>query len=127
MDPVVHFELPATDLERMQRFYQSCFGWQAFAPPGMRYVFVSTTPADPKTMAPVKPGAINGGMTLRQGPIQAPVLVVKVADLDKALAAVEKAGGKMVHGKTDVGPGISAYVQDTEGNTISLFQDKPAG
>jgi hypothetical protein len=29
MDPVVHFELPAEDRERMAAFYTSAFGWQA--------------------------------------------------------------------------------------------------
>jgi uncharacterized protein len=28
MDPVVHFELPAEDRERMAAFYTSAFGWQ---------------------------------------------------------------------------------------------------
>jgi len=28
MDPVIHFELPAEDTERVRKFYESAFGWQ---------------------------------------------------------------------------------------------------
>ena len=28
MNPVVHFELPYDDRERIARFYQSAFGWK---------------------------------------------------------------------------------------------------
>ena len=28
MNPVVHFEMPYDDRERMATFYQSAFGWQ---------------------------------------------------------------------------------------------------
>jgi uncharacterized protein len=28
MNPVVHFEMPYDDRERMAKFYQSAFGWQ---------------------------------------------------------------------------------------------------
>ena len=28
MNPVVHFELPYDDRERIARFYQTAFGWQ---------------------------------------------------------------------------------------------------
>ena len=45
-DPIVHFELPADDLDRAQRFYREGFGWTLNAMPGMGYVLVSTTPTD---------------------------------------------------------------------------------
>ena len=32
MDPVVHFELPAEDRERMAAFYTTAFGWQTQLP-----------------------------------------------------------------------------------------------
>jgi len=31
MNPVVHFEMPATDRKRMAGFYSKAFGWQANA------------------------------------------------------------------------------------------------
>ncbi len=29
MNPVVHFEMPAEDKARMQKFYEAAFGWKA--------------------------------------------------------------------------------------------------
>jgi hypothetical protein len=41
--------------------------------------------------------------------------------LDAALSRVEKAGGKIVMPKTDIGdPGFIAIVKDTEGNAVGL-------
>jgi uncharacterized protein len=60
----------------------------------------------------------------RQGPITAPVIVLGVEDLDDALARVEKLGGKVAIGRQPVGDmGFSAYVHDTEGNLIGLWQN----
>jgi len=45
MDPVVHFELPAEDRERMAAFYTKAFGWEAemFGPEMRNYTLVTTT------------------------------------------------------------------------------------
>ena len=42
MDPVVHFEMPYDDAERLTRFYQSAFGWgtQALGAEMGNYVLV---------------------------------------------------------------------------------------
>lgn len=45
--------------------------------------------------------------------------------LDAALARVEKAGGKIVMPKTDIGPpGFIAVVVDTEGNAVGLHSER---
>ena len=50
-------------------------------------------------------------------------MVVDVDDLDAALRTVEEAGGSVVTGRTPVGEmGITAYVRDTEGNVVGLWQ-----
>ena len=38
MDKVVHFEIPADDLGRAQKFYKSGFGWNMDQFPGMEYI-----------------------------------------------------------------------------------------
>ncbi len=43
MDKVVHFEIPADDLARAQKFYQSVFGWKMDAVPDMEYILIGTT------------------------------------------------------------------------------------
>jgi predicted enzyme related to lactoylglutathione lyase len=122
-DPVVHFELPADDLDRAQGFYREAFGWDLRFVPEMSYVLVSTTPADEQG-APREPGAINGGMLARHGPITAPVVTIQVPSIEEALERVERLGGVPAIGKQEVGGmGFSAYFKDTEGNLIGLWQN----
>jgi predicted enzyme related to lactoylglutathione lyase len=123
MDKVVHFEVPFEDGERATTFYREAFGWQLNAMPQFQYVMVTTSATDDQGR-PTEPGAINGGMLERQGPITAPVITIGVENLDDALAHVEKLGGKVAIGRQPVGDmGYSAYFHDTEGNLIGLWQN----
>jgi predicted enzyme related to lactoylglutathione lyase len=123
MDKVVHFEIPADDVERAGTFYHEAFGWQVNSVPGMGYTLVSTTPTNEDgTLAEI--GGINGGMLARQGPITAPIITIAVDDIDQALATVEKLGGKTAIGRQAVGDmGFSAYFVDPEGNVLGLWQN----
>jgi predicted enzyme related to lactoylglutathione lyase len=117
MDRVVHFEVPFDDADRAHGFYREAFGWQLDSMPDMGYTMVTTTPADTA-------GGINGGMLAKQGPITSPVVVIGVADLDDSLARIEKLGGKVAIGRQPVGDmGFAAYVHDTEGNLIGLWEN----
>ncbi|MBI3342532.1 VOC family protein [Candidatus Gottesmanbacteria bacterium] len=125
MDSVVHFEIPADDTARAQKFYHHVFGWNIVkAPmPGMEYFMVTTTPTDDKQV-PAKPGAINGGMQKRTAPGESPVLVVSVTNLDEALVKATVSGAVVVMPKMQVADmGLYARITDTEGNTIGLWQD----
>jgi predicted enzyme related to lactoylglutathione lyase len=48
MNPVVHFEMPYDDRERMAKFYQGAFGWrtQTLGEEMGNYVLVTTTETD---------------------------------------------------------------------------------
>ena len=61
MNPVVHFELPYEDRDRIARFYRSAFGWQLemLGEEMGSYVLATTAVTDAKPDAPA--GAINGG------------------------------------------------------------------
>ena len=123
MDKVVHFEVPFEDGDRATSFYREAFGWQLNSMPGMGYTMVTTTPTD-ENGRPGEIGGINGGMLARQGPITAPVITIGVADIDDATARIEKLGGSVAIGRQPVGDmGFSAYVHDTEGNLIGLWQN----
>jgi predicted enzyme related to lactoylglutathione lyase len=125
MDSVVHFEIPAKDVKRASNFYTKAFGWTFNQFPGFEYWSVGTTMSDENGM-PKSPGAINGGMG-KMGVMapQAVTITINVQDIDKALETVEKLGGRKVGGKNPVGDmGWSAYFEDTEGNTIGLWQRK---
>src|SRR3982751_4793855 len=123
MDRVVHFEVPFDDGERATTFYREAFGWQLNSMPQMQYTLVSTTATDEQGR-PSEPGAINGGMLARQGPIIAPIITIGVENLDDALSRIKKLGGKVAIGRQEVGDmGFSAYFHDTEGNLIGLWQN----
>lgn len=125
MDKVVHFEIPADDLARAQKFYKEIFGWEITKVPmlGVEYYMVNTVTSDKKGM-PKEPGAINGGMMKRNVSGEMSVLVINVKSLDNYLKKIEKAGGKIVLQKQKVGDmGLYARVADTEGNVIGIWQD----
>ncbi|HEU4424239.1 MAG TPA: VOC family protein [Pilimelia sp.] len=119
---VVHFEIPADDVERARTFYREAFGWEMTPMPEMNYTMVATTAMDESGL-PIEPGAINGGMSERRPPITSTVITVDVQDIDATLPMLEKLGGAVVQGKTAVGEmGYVAYFTDSEGNVVGLWQ-----
>lgn len=131
MNPVVHFEMPFEDRDRMASFYEKAFGWQAqkFGPEMGNYVTVSTTETDPTTQRPIGPGAINGGLFGKKPDNATPSIVIAVDDIQAAMKRVTDAGGEILEntlmgGKPVDIPGIGLYVGffDTEGNRVSLLQ-----
>lgn len=123
MGKVVHFEIPADDLPRAKKFYSTVFDWKASDVPEMEYVMLGTTESDENGM-PKQPGAINGGMMKRQDPLKHPVVTIDVENIDDALARVKKNGGQVVREKLAVGDvGFTAYIRDSEGNVIGLWQN----
>lgn len=127
MQKVVHFEIPADDLERAKSFYGSIFGWELQTVPmgeGGEYTSVRTTAVDEQTQMPTEPGAINGGMFQRdeQTP-SAPVITIDVDGIDDALKQVEDQGGSVVTPRTPIpGMGAFAYFKDPEGNVLGLWE-----
>ncbi len=123
MDKVVHFEIPADDLARAKEFYGSIFGWELEDMEAMPYTIIRTTPVDEQQM-PTEPGAINGGMMQRTSETPTPVLTIGVGSVDDALKKVEAGGGSTVTPKTEIsGMGSFAYIKDTEGNLIGLWEN----
>lgn len=122
MDSVVHFEIPADNVTRAQDFYNRAFGWKMHPVSGMDYTVVHTAATDDNRMIK-EPGKINGGIMKRSPPIMRPVITVAVEEMQRALQKVKSAGGKTVKEPVTVGDmGIAAYVQDSEGNIIGLWQ-----
>jgi predicted enzyme related to lactoylglutathione lyase len=129
MNPVVHFEMPYDDGERVARFYQSAFGWQTqkFGAEMGHYVTAATVESDAGGR-PIHPGTINGGFFPRKPdwPAQFPSVVIAVDDIAAAMKAVAAAGGNVL-GEPMLIPGIGQYVSfiDTEQNRVSLLQPLP--
>ncbi len=124
-NPVVHFEMPARDRERMKKFYEGAFGWkmnQLGAEMG-NYVVAHTGETDAKTGMINKPGMINGGFYERTDDTQAPSLVIAVDDIRKHIEIVKQAGGKVEGEPMDIpGVGWHAAFIDPEGNRVSMLQ-----
>jgi uncharacterized protein len=121
MSRVIHFEIPAGDLERAANFYRQAFGWKIEKWPGpMEYWMVTTGPEG-------TPG-INGGLLKKQAPTTGTTNTISVASVDSAVETVKKAGGKQVMPKTAIPTvGYFAYLEDTEGNLFGVMQaDKNA-
>ena len=120
---VVHFEIPADDVERASSFYRDAFGWNITAMPEMQYTILGTTPTNDQGM-PNDPGAINGGLFAREDDIPTPVITIDVDDIEAALTKVESLGGKTVRPGFAVGEmGFAAYFRDSEGNLMGLWQN----
>lgn len=126
MNPVVHFEMPAEDKNRMAVFYTNAFGWktQMLGEDMGNYVVVTTTETDDAGMIK-NPGAINGGFYPKndETPDQYPSLVIGVEDIQAAMDRVIEAGGKLLGEPMEI-PGHGLYVSfyDTEGNRASILQ-----
>ncbi len=121
MDKVVHFDIPVDNASRAKKFY-AIFGWQMEDYPGMDYIGIRTVPVDDKQM-PTERGAINGGMMKRTPEVRGPAIAVEVRSVDKYIEKAVAAGGKVVMPKKEIGEhGYYAYVSDTEGNVLGLWE-----
>ena len=125
MDKIVHFEIPADDIERAKNFYGSTFGWQLDdMTGGMDYTIVRTVEVDEQQM-PKEPGAINGGMMKRSSDTPSPVITINVDSIDDSLEKVEAGGGSVVRPRQALpGMGAFAYFKDTEGNVMGLWENE---
>lgn len=129
--PVVHFEMPFDDADRMATFYSSAFGWntQQFGPEMGNYVTAATAGSD-EYGRPTQVGAINGGFFPRgeDAWAQGPSVVVGVDDIHAVIAKVTEAGGQVIGDPIEI-PGVGLYVPfiDTEGNRASILQPAPRG
>ena len=122
MDKVEHFEIPADDTKRATEFYESVFGWEQNPIPGVDYTRLLTIRLDEKTVSQ-RPFEVNGAVLKRNKTVTGPVVTVSVVDMDDTLKRIEKAGGKVLAGKTEFGNrGYTAYFRDTEGNVMGLWQ-----
>lgn len=125
MDHVVHFEIPAENEDRAQAFYEKVFGWTVFKSPipNWDYRLANTVETDERGM-PLTPGAVNGAISKRTNPGDAPVVVIKVQNLDDALARIRAEGCEVVMDPRPVGEiGTFAKFRDTEGNVLGVWQD----
>jgi uncharacterized protein len=130
MNPVVHFEMPFSDRERIAEFYAKVFGWQTQMLGADMGNYVLATTTESGTCGPKNPGAINGGFYEKKPdwPEQYPSIVIAVDDITLAMQNVSAAGGQVL-GEPMLIPRVGQYVAfiDTEGNRASMLQPLPRG
>ncbi len=115
MPKIVHFEIPVDDPQRAVAFYRDTLGWEISRYGEQPYWLVRAGEDE-------EPGA-NGALVGREELHHNPVLIAGVADIEEILGRVRMLGGEVVQDKLPIpGMGWSAYVRDSEGNTIGFFQ-----
>ncbi len=113
------FEIPATDLKRAKKFYESIFGIE---------LTEITMAGDLKmAMFPTEDGTVGGAVCAHKDfyhPSQQGTMVYLNGspDLQDVLSKVEGAGGKIFMPKTQITPeyGYMAVFIDSEGNRVAL-------
>lgn len=126
MNPVVHFEMPSEDRERMADFYSKAFGWQTqlLGEEMGNYTLVTTGETDKDGMLK-NPGNINGGFypKKKDDPAQYPSIVIAVDDIKESMKNITELGGKVLGEPVEIkGTGMYVSFFDTEGNRVSILQ-----
>ena len=114
MPTIMHFEIPADNVERAGSFYSKLFGWEIKEIPGVNYWTITPSGENP----------VGGGMMKRQNPGQGIVNYIDVASVDKYVAEIEKVDGKVILPKTAIPEmGYFALGLDTEKNTFGIWEN----
>jgi len=117
---IVHFEIPAEDVEKLRKFYSRLFGWKIEKMQGFEeYWNIETVPVDGDGM-PLRPG-VNGGMMKKQNPEHKPVTYIAVESVDEYSNKIDELGGKITVPKQEI-PGIGwwAFALDPEGHQFGI-------
>ena len=110
------FEIGVADTAAARAYYADLFGWTFNAPGPTDYHVVSTGNGH----------VLEGGVTSNERAPYA-VFFVAVPDVDDAVAAAERAGGKLLAGPMLTGAGLpKAYLLDPEGSQFGVFAATPA-
>jgi uncharacterized protein len=116
-NPVYHFEIPVTDMERAIRFYQDVLGYELTRQQVDGYEMAFFPRADGK------PGASGA---LAKGDVYVPsktgaIIYFDVPDIDPILEKAKAKGAKVLYPKKSIGEaGYVAEIEDSEGNRIAL-------
>lgn len=120
-DAISWFEIPATDLDRAQKFYETIFGVKLDAI-DMPNIKMRMFPLD-DPMNGVGGAVVDSGGFHKPSVTDGPLIYLNGnPDVQKVMDKVEAAGGKIMVPKTEISPeyGYMAVFIDSEGNRIGL-------
>ncbi len=122
---IIHFEIPANDVEKIRKFYAELFGWKINKLPGfMEYYSIETVPMDEK--GNLKGPGVNGGLYKKEQPQQQPLNYIYVESVDEYSKKVAALGGQIIMPKTEIPKmGWFALAKDPEGNVFGIFETMP--
>ncbi|MBN8687398.1 MAG: VOC family protein [Chitinophagales bacterium] len=115
------FEIPANDLERATRFYETVFG-VSLAVMDMPNIRMRMFPLN-DMMTQVGGAVVDSGGFHKPSATDGPLIYLNGnPDLQLVLDKVEAAGGQILVPKMEISPeyGYMAVILDTEGNRIGL-------
>lgn len=117
MNPVGWFEIPAIDLDRAQKFYETVFEFEMKPMSNAGYEMV-WFPSSPDSQG--ASGALLKGMGYVPALI-GPLVYFTAPDIDAVAERVVSVGGKIHVPKKDIGEyGWIVIAEDSEGNRIGL-------
>jgi uncharacterized protein len=115
------FEIPTTDINRAQKFYETIFGF-TMIPMEMPNIKMRMFPLD-DIMNGIGGALVDSGGFHKPSMTDGPLIYLNAnPDVQNVLDKVETAGGKIMVPKTEISPeyGTMAVFIDTEGNRIAL-------
>jgi len=118
MPTIVHFDLPADNVDRAKKFYEKLFEWKFNQVPMPTPFFLIET----KDLNG-NPG-VGAGMGERKLPEQRTMNYIGVLSVEEYITKVKKLGGNIIMQRTAVaGWGYLAICVDTENNNFGLWQE----
>ena len=127
---VVHFEIHASEPQRLMDFYSELLGWRFTQFGDMPYWSIETGDGSVGNTAGQPGMGINGGLTPREGPAPAPgapvngcnIVVGVDGSIDDLVDRAVELGGTAIQPAEDMeGVGRVAYLADAEGNPFGLI------
>ena len=119
INPVFHFEIPVTDMDRAIAFYEAVFGYSLSRKTVDGYDMAFFPRADHQ---PGASGALAKGDAYRPSH-DGPIIYFDVPDIDAVLARAAARGSRVLYPKKDIGEaGFVAEIEDSEGNRIALTE-----
>jgi len=122
-NPIVHFEIPANDVRRARNFYERTFDWKFNKFEEGEYWIVYTSEVD-KNRMPIRPGAINGGLTKRRMEGEPFLNYIFVESVDAIIPTILANGGTIVRPKQEISKEIGSFAlfKDPEGNVMGIVE-----
>ena len=115
------FEIPATDLERATKFYETVFG-VTLIPMDLPNIKMRMFPVEDQ-LTQIGGAVVDSGGFHKPSTTDGPLIYLNSnPDVQQVLDKVEGAGGAVLVPKTEISPdyGFMAVMIDTEGNRIGL-------